>query len=64
MTDKDKAIGLLAFIDISRRNIERAMKADNYYSAALLAEELSREALALAKAANGAARKRNKDRAA
>lgn len=55
----DRAIDLLAFIDISRRNVERALKAGNYYSAAFLAEEMSREATALSSECNKAGRARS-----
>lgn len=54
----ERAIDLLAFIDISRRNVERAMRAGNYYSAAFLAEEMSKEAMSLSKECNKAGRTR------
>ena len=49
MSDKTKILDLLAFIDMSRRNIERALSAENFCSAAFIAEELSHEATVLAK---------------
>ena len=54
------AITLLTFLDISRHNIEKAMRADNYYSAAFLAEEMAREAEALSRACKAAAKRRKK----
>ena len=57
-----KILDLLAFIDISRRNVERALKAENYYSAAFLSEEMSREAMALSQACNTAGKQRTQKR--
>ena len=42
------AINLLAMIDSSRRNVERALKVGNYYSAAHVARGLAAEAVSLA----------------
>lgn len=55
----DKAVDLLAFIDISRRNIERAMKAENFYSAAFLAGEMMREVEALKRECTKVAKRRH-----
>lgn len=54
------AITLLTLLDISRRNIERAMRAENYHSAAFLAEEMALEAEALSRACKAAAKRRHK----
>lgn len=41
-------LDMFARVDSARRNMERAAKAENYYSAAYLATELSSEAKLLA----------------
>lgn len=56
----DNILTLITMLDISRRNVERALKANNFYSAGFLAGEMAKEAEALAKACAKAGAARNK----